>query len=197
MYLNVIRIKLKPLRAGKQSEVTTQYHWSVKIIVTIIIIGTTTITTTITTTTLDAVIYHQEGNSKFQPGAMVHLTACCSFCIPTHVFSNWNLYYWLPTKCSGPSNFERFDVRTTWNSNRNSKVEQRITWSSRGRLLSLLGPDERRVIHLAVNSNIPPTIIIDWLLYNIVYVCTIININFQLLKLNILVLSLWSFEMGT
>jgi hypothetical protein len=38
---------------------------------------------------------------------------------------------------------------------------------SRGRLLSLLGPDERRVIHLPVNSNIPPTIIIDWLLYNI------------------------------
>jgi hypothetical protein len=32
---------------------------------------------------------------------------------------------------------------------------------SRGRLLSLLGPDERRVIHLPVNSNIPPTIIID------------------------------------
>jgi hypothetical protein len=29
------------------------------------------------------------------------------------------------------------------------------------------------------------------------YVCTIINKNFQLLKLNILVLSLWSFEIGT
>jgi hypothetical protein len=74
---------------------------------------------------------------------------------------------------SGPSNFERFDVRTTWNSNKKFeenpvlKLEQRITWSSRGRLLCLLGPDERRVIHLPVNSNIPPTIIIDWLLYNI------------------------------
>jgi hypothetical protein len=32
---------------------------------------------------------------------------------------------------------------------------------SRGRLLSLLGPDERRVIHLPVNSNIPPTLISD------------------------------------
>jgi hypothetical protein len=28
--------------------------------------------------------------------------------------------------------------------------------------------------------NIPPTIIIDWLLYNIFYVCTIINKNIQL-----------------
>jgi hypothetical protein len=47
-----------------------------------------------------------------------------------------------------------------------------------------------------VNSNIPP-IIIDWLLYNIFYVCIIINKNFQLLKLNTLLLSLWSFEIGT
>jgi hypothetical protein len=56
---------------------------------------------------------------------------------------------------------------------------------SRGRLLSLLGPDERRVIHLPVNSNIPPANIIDLLLYNILK-----NKNFKFLKLNILVLSL-------
>jgi hypothetical protein len=38
---------------------------------------------------------------------------------------------------------------------------RKLNKESRGRLLSLLGPDERRVIHLPVNSNIPPTIIID------------------------------------
>jgi hypothetical protein len=72
------------------------------------------------------------------------------------------------------------ELRTVWCSN-NLKLEQKILGKSgfetrtetrksnkesRGRLLSLLGPDERRVIHLPVNSNIPPTIIID-LLYNI------------------------------
>jgi hypothetical protein len=103
------------------------------------------------------------------------------------------------------------ELRMVWCSN-NLKLEQKIRGKSgfetqtknrksnkesRGRLLSLLGPDERRVIHLPVNNNIPPTITIDWLLYNIFYVCTIINKNFQLLKLNILVLSLWSFEIGT
>jgi hypothetical protein len=48
---------------------------------------------------------------------------------------------------SRPSNFERFDIRTTWNSNKKFeenpilKLEQRITWSRHvvGRLLSLLG----------------------------------------------------------
>jgi hypothetical protein len=39
--------------------------------------------------------------------------------------------------------------------------------------------------------NIPPTIIIDWLLYKF-YVCTIVNKKIQLLKLNILVLSLFA-----
>jgi hypothetical protein len=73
------------------------------------------------------------------------------------------------------------ELRTVWCSN-NLKLEQKI-WGkfgfetqtktrksnkeSRGRILSPLGPDERRVIHLPVNSNIPPTIIIYWLLYNI------------------------------
>jgi hypothetical protein len=103
------------------------------------------------------------------------------------------------------------DPRPVWCSN-NLKLEQKIraksgfetrtktrksNKESRGRLLSLLGPDERRVINLPVNSNIPPTIVIDWLLYNIFYVCTIINKNFQLFKLNILVLSLWYFEIST
>jgi hypothetical protein len=38
---------------------------------------------------------------------------------------------------------------------------QKSNKESCGRLLSLLGPNERRVIHLPVNSNIPPTIISD------------------------------------
>jgi hypothetical protein len=46
-------------------------------------------------------------------------------------------------------------------------------------------PDERRVIHLPVKSNIPPTTIID---YYTIFLCTIINKNIQLLKLNILLL---------
>jgi hypothetical protein len=66
------------------------------------------------------------------------------------------------TKIRGKSGFET--------RNKNSKVEQRITWSSRGRLLSLLGSDERRVIHLSVNSNIPPTIIIDYYTIFFMYV---------------------------
>jgi hypothetical protein len=53
------------------------------------------------------------------------------------------------TKIRGKSGFET-RIKT-----RKSNKE------SRGRHLSLLGPDERRVIHLPVNSNIPPTIIID------------------------------------
>jgi hypothetical protein len=55
----------------------------------------------------------------------------------------------LEQKIQGKSSFE------TQTKTRKSNKE------SRGRLLSLLGPDERRVIHLPVNSNIPPTIIID------------------------------------
>jgi hypothetical protein len=112
--------------------------------------------------------------------------------------------YTVDPRTSNGLMFEQLETRTKnsrkirfCNSNKNSKVEQRITWSSRGRLLSLLGPDKIRVIHLPVNSNIPPNIIINWLLYNIFYVCTIINKNFQLFKLNILVLSLWSFQIGT
>jgi hypothetical protein len=57
----------------------------------------------------------------------------------------------LEQKIRGKSGFE------TRTKTRKAKKE------SRGRLLSLslLGPDERRVIHLPVNSNIPLTIIID------------------------------------
>jgi hypothetical protein len=81
----------------------------------------------------------------------------------------------ISSKYSEPSNFERFDVRTTWNSNKKFdenpvlKLEQKLESRTTNHVVafSLLGPDERRVIHLTVNSNIPPTIIIDWLLYNI------------------------------
>jgi hypothetical protein len=83
--------------------------------------------------------------------------------------------YTVDPRTSNGLMFEQLETRTKnskkirfWNSNKNSKVEQRITWSSRGRLLSLLGPDERRVIHLPLNSNIPPTIIID---YYTIFLC--------------------------
>jgi alpha-N-acetylglucosamine transferase len=60
----------------------------------------------------------------------------------------YNLYY----KYSGFLNFERFDVRTTWNSNKKFeenpvlKLEQRITWSplsawSHAQLLSQFSRD--------------------------------------------------------
>jgi hypothetical protein len=63
------------------------------------------------------------------------------------------------------------ELRTVWCSN-NLKLEQNI-WGKSGfetrtkTRKSNKESDERRVIHLPVNSNIPPTIIIDWLLYNI------------------------------
>jgi hypothetical protein len=53
----------------------------------------------------------------------------------------------LKQKIRGKSGFE------TQTETRKSNKE------SRGHLLSQLGPDERRVVHLPVNSNIPPIII--------------------------------------
>jgi hypothetical protein len=58
----------------------------------------------------------------------------------------------LEQKVRGKSGFE---TRTkTRKSNKESRGRHVVAFS-------LLGPDERRLIHLPVNSNIPPTIIID------------------------------------
>jgi hypothetical protein len=56
--------------------------------------------------------------------------------------------------------FEQLEIRGKSSFETRTKT-QKSNKESHGRLLSLLGPDERRVIHLPVNSNIPPTIIID------------------------------------
>jgi hypothetical protein len=60
--------------------------------------------------------------------------------------------------------FEQFETRTKIRGKSGFETRTKTRKSnkeSRGRLLSLLGPDERRAIHHPVNSNIPPTIIID------------------------------------